>query len=140
MPDHEQRPGGQGPGAVCPLEGTELIVVAGVTESGHGSGHLEPGDLVDLIDQRAVTTHDLGSPISTFFGRRLTALVWDGVLRGGQGATQTYVKPGLLEHFAHGGYWPFFAWVKLALGPGPVPVTGSMDHGDLQRTATATPR
>src|ERR1019366_8822523 len=139
VPDHDQRPGGQGPGSVCLFEGAELVVVTGVAEPGHGAGHLEPGDVVDLVAQRSVTTDDLGSPVPALLGRRITALVRDGVLRAGQGTPQPHVKTGLFEDLARRGDRPLLARFELALGPGPVVVAWSVNQGDLQGTTSATP-
>src|ERR1035437_8145253 len=69
----------------------------------------------------------------------MTGLVRDGVCRRRQCATQAHMKPGLFEDLAYRGARPFLAWLELALGPGPVVVAGSVDHGDLQSTAATTP-
>src|ERR1035437_7615744 len=69
----------------------------------------------------------------------MTGLVRDGVCRRRQCATQAHMKPGLFEDLAYRGARPSLAWLELALGPGPVVVAGSVDHGDLQSTAATTP-
>ena len=137
--DDDQRPGREVATAVCPHQGAELVPVTGIAEPVRGGEDVEPGDLVDLVDQRPGTADDLSRPVAHLLGVGLAARVRDGIQRCRKRASEAYVEPGLLEHLACRGDRPFLARLELALGPGPVVIAGSVDHGDLQLAASATP-
>ena len=48
MPDHDQRPGVEGTGAMRGHEGAQLDAVAGVVQARVRARRVEPRDLVDL--------------------------------------------------------------------------------------------
>src|SRR5680860_146409 len=142
--EDDQRPRREGAVAVCLHQCPELVAVTVVGEPVRGVVDVEPGDLVDLVDQCPGPTHDLSRPIAHLFGRGLAADVLaaalhDVVARCGKGTAQASVEPGLLEDLARRGDGPLLARIELALGPGPVVITGSVDHDDLEPAATVTP-
>src|SRR5665647_196810 len=141
MADDDQRPRREGAVAVCLHQRPELVAVTVVGESLRGVVDVEPGDLVDLVDQCPGSAHDLSRPVAHLFGRGLAAVVLaaalhDVVARCGKRTAQADVEPGLLEDLARRGDGPLLARIELALGPGPVVITGSVDHDDLEPAAT----
>jgi len=81
--DDHQRPGGEPAGRVGPDDRTELVAVAGIVQPVVGGEHVEPGDLVDLVDQLARSADDLGRPVADLLRRRDPGAVEDHVGRGG---------------------------------------------------------
>ena len=139
VPDDGQRPGGERALLVGDDEGLELGAVVGIAQPGGRDVRLEPGDLVDLVDEPAVAAGHLGGPVADLLDRGLAAL-GHRVGRRRERVTEADPQAGLLEGLADGRVGEGLAGVELALRPGPVVVARPVDEGDLEPTASTSPR
>ena len=138
---HErERPGVELAGPLGPHEGEQLLTVAGVVEPDVGRAHVDPGDLVDLVQQLARAAGHDGRPVVHDLRRRGTGRIEDGVLRQRERRAQPHDETGLLEGLAGGRDAGVLTGVELALGPRPVVVLRPVHEGDLQPTVAMAPR
>ncbi len=133
------RPRAQLVAAVGPDEREQLLAVPGVVEAVVRRADVDPGDLVDLVLERAGAAGHAGRPVVHLLGGRTSGRVEHGVLRRRQRHPEAHDEPGLLEGLAGRGHAGVLAGVELALGPRPVVVLRPVHEGDLQASVATAP-
>ena len=138
---HErERPRASSSGPLGPHEGEQLLAVAGVVEPVVGGAHVDPGDLVDLVQRACPSRRSRRRPSSapaSWPGRRWRR-GW-GTPPSGSGTPRRTTSPVSSSGLAGGGDAGVLTGVELALGPRPVVVLRPVHEGDLEPSVATAP-
>ena len=139
VPDDDERPGGQPAGGVGADDRAQLVTVARVVELVVRGEDVEPGHLVDLVDEPALAADDLGRPVADLLGRGDAGPVEHGVAGRRSGIPRWTSRPvssavsrlAATGHSSPGSSLPLAQDQSSYLRP--------VHHRDLEVAAAASP-